>query len=144
MSMEIDDARVGEPAIQSTVDKELVSSGATLSAHEVSAWFGEHKVLERVSLSMRAGEVTALIGPSGCGKSTFPRIPQQDARAGRRRGDGSSPTTCGRPPGSPSTARSSLPSKELRAASWMRVPPGSSSATPEDPRTNDYVNGRFG
>ena len=31
-------------------------------------------VLERVSLTMQAGQVTALIGPSGCGKSTFLRI----------------------------------------------------------------------
>ncbi|MET0954940.1 MAG: phosphate ABC transporter ATP-binding protein PstB [Cryobacterium sp.] len=45
-----------------------------LEARDVSAWFGDHKVLERVSLSMGAGEVTALIGPSGCGKSTFLRI----------------------------------------------------------------------
>nr|WP_237530620.1 phosphate ABC transporter ATP-binding protein [Streptomyces sp. SID3212] len=29
--------------------------------------------MERVSLTMPAGEVTALIGPSGCGKSTFLR-----------------------------------------------------------------------
>ncbi len=46
---------------------------ATLEARSVSAWFGTHKVLERVSLTMPAGEVTALIGPSGCGKSTFLR-----------------------------------------------------------------------
>ncbi|WP_432971143.1 phosphate ABC transporter ATP-binding protein [Dactylosporangium sp. CA-233914] len=45
-----------------------------LEARDVSAWFGDHKVLERVSLTMAAGEVTALIGPSGCGKSTFLRI----------------------------------------------------------------------
>jgi phosphate transport system ATP-binding protein len=51
-------------------------SGAlgTLEARSVSAWFGEHKVLDRVSLTMPAGRVTALIGPSGCGKSTFLRI----------------------------------------------------------------------
>ncbi|MFD5517802.1 phosphate ABC transporter ATP-binding protein PstB [Streptomyces sp. NPDC127066] len=46
---------------------------AELDAREVSAWFGSHLVLERVSLTMPAGQVTALIGPSGCGKSTFLR-----------------------------------------------------------------------
>jgi phosphate transport system ATP-binding protein len=45
-----------------------------LEARNVSAWFGKNKVLERVSLDMRPGQVTALIGPSGCGKSTFLRI----------------------------------------------------------------------
>jgi phosphate transport system ATP-binding protein len=47
---------------------------AELDARSVSAWFGDHKVLDRVSLLMPAGRVTALIGPSGCGKSTFLRI----------------------------------------------------------------------
>ncbi|MBI2710243.1 MAG: phosphate ABC transporter ATP-binding protein [Actinobacteria bacterium] len=49
-------------------------ASASLEAQSVSAWFGSHKVLERVSLTMSAGGVTALIGPSGCGKSTFIRI----------------------------------------------------------------------
>ncbi len=47
---------------------------AELVAHDISAWFGEHQVLDRVSLTMEARRVTALIGPSGCGKSTFLRI----------------------------------------------------------------------
>ncbi len=47
---------------------------ATLVADRVSAWFGEHHVLDDVTLTMPAGGVTALIGPSGCGKSTFLRI----------------------------------------------------------------------
>ena len=47
---------------------------AELHADEVSAWFGTHHVLDRVSLTMAAGQITALIGPSGCGKSTFLRI----------------------------------------------------------------------
>ncbi|HEV7205455.1 MAG TPA: phosphate ABC transporter ATP-binding protein [Jatrophihabitans sp.] len=47
---------------------------AEIDAIAVSAWFGERKVLDRVSLLMPAGQVTALIGPSGCGKSTFLRI----------------------------------------------------------------------
>jgi phosphate transport system ATP-binding protein len=46
---------------------------AEIRADDVSAWFGDHKVLDRVSLTMPAGKVTSLIGPSGCGKSTFLR-----------------------------------------------------------------------
>jgi phosphate transport system ATP-binding protein len=45
-----------------------------LDARDVSAWFGARQVLDRVSLTMVAGQVTSLIGPSGCGKSTFLRI----------------------------------------------------------------------
>jgi phosphate transport system ATP-binding protein len=47
---------------------------ASLEARDISAWFGDHQVLDRVSLNMKSREVTALIGPSGCGKSTFLRI----------------------------------------------------------------------
>src|SRR5690348_9739742 len=46
----------------------------SLQAERVSAWFGQRKVLDRVSLEVPSGQVTALIGPSGCGKSTFLRI----------------------------------------------------------------------
>jgi phosphate transport system ATP-binding protein len=47
---------------------------ARLEARDITAWFGSHQVLDRVSLVMEPGEITALIGPSGCGKSTFLRI----------------------------------------------------------------------
>lgn len=47
---------------------------AELRAESISAWFSDHYVLDRVSLTMPAGQITALIGPSGCGKSTFLRI----------------------------------------------------------------------
>ena len=59
------------PAPPGVVDPDRAAS---LEAREISAWFGAHHVLDRVSLTMEARKVTALIGPSGCGKSTFLRI----------------------------------------------------------------------
>ena len=59
-----------DPTGSSTISR----AAASLVAEDVSAWFGDHKVLHRVSLEMHANQVTALIGPSGCGKSTFLRI----------------------------------------------------------------------
>ncbi|MFS3129476.1 phosphate ABC transporter ATP-binding protein [Nocardioides sp. Bht2] len=47
---------------------------ASIEARGITAWFGSHRVLDQVSLTMPAGGITALIGPSGCGKSTFLRI----------------------------------------------------------------------
>ena len=58
----------------SELSSAATGSVAALDARAISAWFGTHQVLDRVSLSMPAGKVTALIGPSGCGKSTFLRI----------------------------------------------------------------------
>ncbi|CAB4810548.1 MAG: ATP-binding cassette domain-containing protein [Actinobacteria bacterium] len=55
---------------QVTTAKPLIG----IEAREISAWFSSRQVLDRVSLDMQAGQVTALIGPSGCGKSTFLRI----------------------------------------------------------------------
>jgi phosphate transport system ATP-binding protein len=66
--------RVGDLEVEPVTDEAVGAPLATLEARRVSAWFGERKVLDRVSLMMEAGKVTALIGPSGCGKSTFLRI----------------------------------------------------------------------
>jgi phosphate transport system ATP-binding protein len=71
----LDDARNERTATLPALDNGLVAGApATLVADGVSAWFGDHHVLDDVTLTMPAGRVTALIGPSGCGKSTFLRI----------------------------------------------------------------------
>ena len=68
------DVPTGELPAVGTDGQPTASEPASVYARRVSAWFGRHKVLEKVSLDMRARQVTALIGPSGCGKSTFLRI----------------------------------------------------------------------
>jgi phosphate transport system ATP-binding protein len=68
-------SQTGSPRPEAGYDTAVMTQPLVgLEARNVSAWFSGHKVLERVSLHMEPGKVTALIGPSGCGKSTFLRI----------------------------------------------------------------------
>jgi phosphate transport system ATP-binding protein len=77
--MEVPDVTATTTAPETTAPAASAASTAPgdlarLEARQVSAWFGDHQVLDRVSLTMEPGRVTALIGPSGCGKSTFLRV----------------------------------------------------------------------
>jgi phosphate transport system ATP-binding protein len=44
-----------------------------MALHELSVFYGDNEAVKQVSLSIRLGEVLALIGPSGCGKTTLLR-----------------------------------------------------------------------
>ena len=61
-------------------------SGASMRAENVSAWFGDHKVLERVSLDMPADRGHRADRPVGLRQVDVPAHPQPDARARARRG----------------------------------------------------------
>ncbi|MFP4199802.1 MAG: phosphate ABC transporter ATP-binding protein PstB [Clostridia bacterium] len=45
----------------------------SVTVKNLSAWYGDTKVLKDIDITFGAGKITAIIGPSGCGKSTFVR-----------------------------------------------------------------------
>ena len=48
-------------------------TGAILDVRHLKKSFGDHEVLKDINMTVKKGDVIAIIGPSGCGKSTFLR-----------------------------------------------------------------------
>ncbi|MCV7174467.1 ABC transporter ATP-binding protein [Mycolicibacterium sphagni] len=49
-------------------------TGVAAELRHIDKWYGEHQVLQDVSLTVGAGEIVALVGRSGSGKSTVLRV----------------------------------------------------------------------
>ncbi|MEU1592207.1 amino acid ABC transporter ATP-binding protein [Streptomyces sp. NPDC005708] len=52
----------------------LETHSAAVEVHDVHKWYGAHRVLDGIELTVRPGEVTVILGPSGSGKSTLLRV----------------------------------------------------------------------
>ena len=47
---------------------------AAVEVQDIHKWYGAHRVLDGVNLTVRPGQVTVVLGPSGSGKSTLLRV----------------------------------------------------------------------
>ena len=64
---------IGEDPINSAKSSTQQPPKCILTVEELSAWYGNNRVIQNISMGISAQSITALIGPSGCGKSTFIR-----------------------------------------------------------------------
>ncbi|MCS0599691.1 amino acid ABC transporter ATP-binding protein [Streptomyces sp. LP11] len=62
------------PAPGKTAPAPEKTAPVALEVHDVHKWYGAHRVLDGIDLTIRPGEVTVILGPSGSGKSTLLRV----------------------------------------------------------------------
>jgi phosphate transport system ATP-binding protein len=62
-----------EPKPSPSVPEATASAQPKIDVAGMDFYYGDHRVLQDVTVKMMPNQVTALIGPSGCGKSTFLR-----------------------------------------------------------------------
>ena len=61
----------GSDALAGAAGATPTASGAAVEIRELAHAFGPLRVIERLDLGVRSGEVLGIVGPSGCGKSTL-------------------------------------------------------------------------
>lgn len=64
--------RVGKSVFVVRLSEELCQqTGGEIGVADATIAIGEKRILDRVALTIRAGEFVGIVGPSGCGKSTL-------------------------------------------------------------------------
>jgi phosphate transport system ATP-binding protein len=51
----------------------IATTRHSIQTRDLNLWYGQFQALKNINLSIRQGQIAALIGPSGCGKSTLLR-----------------------------------------------------------------------
>lgn len=65
--------KLGSPQNQLTGDALIPPEKAVVMARDFTFYYGSKMGVEKITMNIESGSVTAIIGPSGCGKSTFLR-----------------------------------------------------------------------
>jgi len=65
--------RINSPQRTAGQTEAILSEHVVITAHDFSFYYGTKAGVEKITMDIEVGSVTAIIGPSGCGKSTFLR-----------------------------------------------------------------------
>lgn len=65
--------RLAEPNRQTELEQTIRPERVIIQSKNFSFYYGSKIGVDKITLDIEAGSVTAIIGPSGCGKSTFLR-----------------------------------------------------------------------
>ena len=65
--------KLDRPLKTSTDETSIAPEKAIISSRDFTFYYGKKAGVEKISMDIETGSVTAIIGPSGCGKSTFLR-----------------------------------------------------------------------
>ena len=62
-----------QPASEPSPTQAEVPRAVIFDVDDISVFYGDHRAVTDITVSLARNQITALIGPSGCGKSTFIR-----------------------------------------------------------------------
>ena len=65
--------RIDAPQRAAAQTEAILPENVVITASDFSFFYGTKAGVEKITMDIEVGSITAIIGPSGCGKSTFLR-----------------------------------------------------------------------